>query len=46
MPSPIVNSYDLGDSVEEIHQGFPSLSVAQIKRLIEFAHAQRAQPRP
>ena len=41
MPDPIVNSYDLGDSVDEIHEGFPTLSIAQIKRLIEFAHAQR-----
>ena len=43
MPDPIVNSYDLGDSIEEIHEGFPTLSVAQIKRLIDFAHAQRHQ---
>jgi uncharacterized protein (DUF433 family) len=46
MPDPIVNSYDLGDSIEEIHEGFPSLSIAQIKRLIEFAHAQRLQSQP
>ena len=46
MPDPIVNSYDLGDSIEEIHEGFPALSVAQIKRLIEFARAQRMQPQP
>jgi uncharacterized protein (DUF433 family) len=46
MPDPIVNSYDLGDSIEEIHEGFPALSIAQIKRLIEFAHAQRMQPKP
>jgi len=44
MPDPIVNSYDLGDSLDEIHEGFPTLSVAQIKRLIEFAHTQRGQP--
>jgi uncharacterized protein (DUF433 family) len=43
MPDPIVNSYDLGDSIEEIHEGFPTLSIAQIKRLIEFAHGQREQ---
>ena len=42
MPGPIVNSYDLGDSIEEIHEGFPSLSVDRIGRLIEFAHARRA----
>ena len=28
MPDPIVNSYDLGDSVDEIHEGFPTLSMA------------------
>jgi uncharacterized protein (DUF433 family) len=43
MPDPIVNSYDLGDTVEEIHEGFPTLSIAQIKRLIDFAHSQRQQ---
>jgi uncharacterized protein (DUF433 family) len=43
MPDPIVNSYDLGDSIDEIHEGFPTLTDAQIKRLIEFAHAQRQQ---
>lgn len=41
MPDPIVNSYDLGDSIEEIHEGFPTLSIAEISRLIEFAVAQR-----
>jgi uncharacterized protein (DUF433 family) len=43
MPDPIVNSYDLGDSIEEIHEGFSTLSIDQIKRLIDFAHAQRRQ---
>jgi uncharacterized protein (DUF433 family) len=43
MPDAIVNSYDLGDSVDEIHEGFPTLSVAQIRRLVDFAHAQRQQ---
>jgi uncharacterized protein (DUF433 family) len=32
-----------GDSIEEIHEGFPTLSIAQIKRLIEFADTQRQQ---
>ncbi len=41
MPDAIVNSCDLGDSIDEIHEGFPTLSVAQIKRLIDFAHAER-----
>jgi uncharacterized protein (DUF433 family) len=43
LPDAIAGSYELGDSIEEIHEGFPSLSVDQIKRLIEFAHAQRGQ---
>lgn len=46
LPDPIVNSYDLGDSIDEIHEGFPTLSIAQIKRLIDFAHAQRGQRIP
>jgi len=46
MPDAIVNSYHLGDSIDEIHEGFPTLSVTQIKRLIEFAHAQRQQHNP
>ena len=43
MPEAIVGSYDLGETIEELREGFPTLSVAQIKRLIGFAHAQREQ---
>jgi uncharacterized protein (DUF433 family) len=43
MPDPIVNSYELGDSIEEIHEGFPTLSLPQIKRLVDFAHDQQRQ---
>ena len=43
MPDGILNSYELGDSVEEIHEGFPTLSVAQIERLIEFGLDQLRQ---
>jgi uncharacterized protein (DUF433 family) len=46
MPDGIVNSFDMGNSVEDIQQDWPSLSVAQIKRLIEFAHTHREQPNP
>ena len=45
MPEGIVNSFDMGESIEEIREDWPSLSVDQIKRLIEFAHAHRGQPR-
>jgi uncharacterized protein (DUF433 family) len=44
MPDAIVDSHDLGETIEELHQGSPTLSVAQIKRLIEFAHSQHRQP--
>jgi uncharacterized protein (DUF433 family) len=44
LPEAIVDSYDLGETLDELREGFPSLSLSQIKRLIEFAHAQRGQP--
>lgn len=43
MPDAIVGSYDLGETIDELREGFPSLSESQIKRLIEFAQAQRRQ---
>lgn len=43
LPDAIVDSYDMGESIEELCEGFPALSIAQIKRLIEFAHAERGQ---
>ncbi len=43
LPDAVVNSYDLGESLDEIHEDFPALSVDQIERLIEFAHTQRGQ---
>ena len=46
MPDGIVNSYDMGESIEDIHEDWPSLSTAQIQRLIEFAHAHREQLNP
>jgi uncharacterized protein (DUF433 family) len=45
MPDAIVGSYDLGETIEELCEGFPTLSSAQIKRLIEFAHAQHERHR-
>jgi uncharacterized protein (DUF433 family) len=44
MPDAIVGSYDLGETIDELRQGFPTLSLAQIERLIEFAHAPRDRP--
>lgn len=46
MPDAIVNSYELGDTVEEIHEGFPALSIDQIRRLIDFGLDQLKQQRP
>ena len=40
MPGPIMNSYELGDSIDEIHEGFLSPSVIELKRLIDFAYIQ------
>jgi uncharacterized protein (DUF433 family) len=46
MPQAIVGSYELGESIEELREGFPTLTVAQIERLIEFARATREQRSP
>ncbi len=43
MPDAIAGSYELGDAIEEIHEGFPTLTIDQIKRLIEFAQEQLQQ---
>jgi uncharacterized protein (DUF433 family) len=43
LPDAIVDSYDLGETIEQLHEGFPSLTIDQLQRLIEFAHAQRGQ---
>jgi uncharacterized protein (DUF433 family) len=44
LPDAIVNSYDAGGTLEDIHEDYPGLSISQIQRLIEFAHVQRGQP--
>ena len=41
LPDAIVGSYELGETIEELREGFPALSIDQIKRLIEFAESQR-----
>ena len=43
LPDAIVGSYDLGETIDELRAGFPTLSESQIKRLIEFARDQREQ---
>ena len=46
LPDAIVDSFDLGETIDEICEGFPSLSIDQIERLIEFAHVRRGQHKP
>jgi uncharacterized protein (DUF433 family) len=46
LPGAIVNSYDVGEPLDLIHEDYPGLSMPQIQRLIEFAHARRKQPVP
>jgi uncharacterized protein (DUF433 family) len=46
LPDAIVNSFDLGETIEELQQGFPALSRQDIERLIDFAHASREQQLP
>jgi len=46
LPDAIVDSYDAGDPLDLIHENYPGLSLPQIQRLIEFAHARRGQPVP
>jgi uncharacterized protein (DUF433 family) len=44
LPDAIVSSYDAGEPLDLIHENYPGLSVSEIQRLIEFAHARRRQP--
>jgi uncharacterized protein (DUF433 family) len=46
MPDAIVGSYELGETIEELREGFPSLSVSQIERLIDFGLGQLKQQQP
>jgi uncharacterized protein (DUF433 family) len=39
----IVQDYELGETVEDIQEGFPSLTIGQIKRLIQFAEESRRE---
>jgi uncharacterized protein (DUF433 family) len=41
LPDAIVNGYEMGESIEDLREGFPSLSIEQIERLIAFAQTQR-----
>jgi uncharacterized protein (DUF433 family) len=43
-PETIVDSFELGSTVEEIHEDFPTVPVDAIKKLLTFAHAQQPVP--
>jgi uncharacterized protein (DUF433 family) len=43
LPDAIVGSFELGETLEELHDGFPSLSIEEIQRLIDFARDQRGK---
>lgn len=40
LPDAILNSFELGDTIENIHEGFPTLTLDEIERLIEFGLSQ------
>jgi uncharacterized protein (DUF433 family) len=46
MPEPVVRAFDRGETMEEIREDWPSLSVHQVLALVAFAHAHRVQPQP
>ena len=39
----IVHRYQVGDSVKRIHSGFPTVSVAQIKAILDWYHQHQAE---
>ena len=39
----IVHRYQIGDTVEDIHDGFPTVSVAQIKAVLGWYHNHQAE---
>jgi len=43
-PDTIVQDYELGSPVEEIHENFPSVPVETIRKLLAFAHCQQPVP--
>jgi uncharacterized protein (DUF433 family) len=40
-PDTIIQDYELGSPVEEIHENFPTVPIATIRKLLTFAHAQQ-----
>jgi uncharacterized protein (DUF433 family) len=40
----IVENYEGGSDEEEIHENFPSVSIAKIRAIVAYAEARREQP--
>ena len=40
-PDTIIDDFDLGSPVEEIHENFPTVPVTTIRRLLAFAQLQQ-----
>ena len=40
----IVEDFDLGAPIEEIHESFPSIPLDTIHKVLEFAHRKQPQP--
>ena len=43
-PETIVDSFEFGSSIEEIHEDFPTVPIDTIKNLLVFAHAYQPVP--
>jgi uncharacterized protein (DUF433 family) len=39
----IVHRYQVGDSVKRIHSGFPTVSITQIKTILDWYHKHQAE---
>lgn len=45
LPDAIYGSYQLGESLAELAEGFPTLTLQQIERLIQFAESYQERHR-
>ena len=43
-PDTVVTDFELGSTVEEIHENFPTLPVDTISKVIAFAHNKQLTP--
>jgi len=43
-PETIVDNFEGGSSIEEIHENYPHLPVDTIRRIIEFHHSHQLTP--